>query len=208
MGACRHIADMERRNTTLRRTAALGHADVYLVLLLTLLIILPWTTLRKVPITCNVVSGSVAILHFPQSAAVQPGLFGRIARTPLGDYHAFALVSWGSQPLTGSCTSHSSHNAQTGNYMVIVGQGDFTRDLITHPPTHLWTRTFNFAGVPYMTGVYRRGLYVVTGSAIAVALSVFLQPAYRKGWYLLWISSCVIQRLCLPCGMLNETPVI
>ena len=75
--------------------------------------------------------------------------------------------------------------------MCVVGQGDFTRGLVSDPPTHLWTRSFNFAGLPYMTSLYRSGLYVVTGSAIGVALPVFLQPAHRRGWHLLWISAYV-----------------
>ncbi|KZV79312.1 hypothetical protein EXIGLDRAFT_688846 [Exidia glandulosa HHB12029] len=101
------------------------HADIYLTFFLTFLIILPWTTLRKAAVGANVVSGSVVILRF--RGGMRPGLFGRVARTPLSDYHAFGIVSHG--PRT------SEH------YMCVVGQGDFTRRLVADPPTHLWTRS-------------------------------------------------------------------
>jgi hypothetical protein len=46
-----------------------------------------------------------------------------------------------------------------------------------------------FVGLPYMVNMYRSGLYVVTGAAIGVALSVFLQPDPKSRWHLLWIAS-------------------
>lgn len=79
--------------------------------------------------------------------------------------------------------------------MTIVGQGDFTRGLIADPPTHLWTRSYKFTGLPIMTSFFRRGLYVVTGSAIGVALSILIQRDPKSQWHLLWIAGLVLVSL-------------
>jgi hypothetical protein len=148
--------------------------DIYLAAVLTILIALPWTTVRKVPVDSRVLSRSVVQLRF-RDRGYGVGLFGRVSRHPLRDNHAFGITSFG--PESGE------------HYMLVVGQGDFTRDLIERPPTHLYTRMYKFVGLPYMVNMYRSGLYVVTGTAIGVALSVFLQPDTRSRWHLLWVAS-------------------
>jgi hypothetical protein len=149
--------------------------DIYLTIALTVCIIIPWTTLRKVPVKSEVLSPTVILLRF--KGGYGTGLFGRISRHPLKENHAFGISSF-------SPTSED-------HYMCIVGQGDFTRNLIANPPTYLWTRTFKFVGLPIMTSLYRSGLYVVTGSAIGVALSIFLQRDPKSSWHLLWVCGLV-----------------
>lgn len=149
--------------------------DIYLAIALTVCIIIPWTTLRKVPVKSEVLSPTVILLRFEGGCGT--GLFGRISRHPLKENHAFGISSF-------SPTSEE-------HYMCIVGQGDFTRNLIANPPTYLWTRKFKFVGLPIMTSLYRSGLYVVTGSAIGVALSIFLQRDPKSNWHLLWVCRSV-----------------
>jgi hypothetical protein len=149
--------------------------DIYLTLALTICIIIPWTTLRKVPVKSEVLSPAVILLRF--KGGCRTGLFGRISRHPLTENHAFGIAS-----LSPTSSEH---------YMCIVGQGDFTRSLIANPPTYLWTRQFKFVGLPIMTSFYRSGVYVVTGTAIGVALSVFLQRDPKSSWHLLWICRLV-----------------
>jgi len=139
----------------------------------TICIFIPWTTLRKVPVKSEVLSSSVILLRFKDG--YRSGLFGRVSRHPLKENHAFGIAS--------KSPSSCEH------YMCVVGQGDFTRGLIADPPTHLWTRQYKFVGLPYMCTFYRSGLYVCTGSAIGVALSIFLQRDPRSRWHLLWICS-------------------
>ncbi|KAH8827519.1 hypothetical protein DL96DRAFT_1464630, partial [Flagelloscypha sp. PMI_526] len=148
--------------------------DIYLAAMLTVMVALPWTTLRKVPVDSHVLSPSVIQLRF-HGRGYGVGLFGRVSRHPLRENHAFGISSRGPRAAE--------------HYMLVVGQGDFTRDLIARPPTHLYTRMVKFVGLPYMVNMYRSGLYVVTGAAIGVALSVFLQPDPKSRWHLLWIAS-------------------
>ncbi|KAF9516669.1 hypothetical protein BS47DRAFT_1292070 [Hydnum rufescens UP504] len=147
--------------------------DIYLALAVTICIFLPWTTVRKVPVKAEVLSSSVVALRFRDG--YRSGLFGRISRHPLKENHAFGIASM--SPSSGE------------HCMYVVGQGDFTRGLIADPPSHLWTRQYKFVGLPYMCSFYRSGLYVCTGSAIGVALSIFLQRDPRSRWHLLWVSS-------------------
>jgi hypothetical protein len=149
-------------------------ADIYIVTVITILIALPWMTLRKIPVEPRVLSRSVVQLRF-RGRGYRVGIFGRIARHPLRENHAFGISSLGP-----NAAEHS---------MFVVGQGDFTRGLIEHPPTHVYTRMYKFVGLPYIVSMYRRGLYVITGTAIGVALSVFLQPHPRSRWHLLWVAS-------------------
>lgn len=149
--------------------------DIYLAIVVTICIVAPWMTLRRVPVKPEVLSSSVVLLRF--QGGYRSGLFGRISRHPLKENHAFGIASM--SPSSGE------------HYMCVVGQGDFTRGLIADPPMHLWTRQFKFVGLPYMCNFYRSGLYVCTGSAIGVALSIFLQRDPRSKWHLLWICRCV-----------------
>lgn len=148
--------------------------DIYLIIVLTSLIVLPWTTVRKVPVETRVLSKSVCQIRFIDGGGYSVGYFGRISRHPLKENHAFGITSFGPQ--------------SNDHYMLVVGQGDFTRGLIENPPTHVYTRMYKFVGLPFIVNMYRRGLYVVTGSAIGVALSVFLQPDPKSEWHLLWVA--------------------
>ncbi len=153
--------------------------DIYIAIFLTLIIFLPWTTLRKVPVKAEVLSNSVVLLRF--EGYIRPGLFGRISRNPFSENHAFGITS----------KALEYQPKSNEHYMCVVGQGDFTRGLIASPPTYLWTRAMKFTGLPIMTSFYRSGLYVVTGSAIGVALSIFMQRDPKSRWYLLWIARYV-----------------
>ena len=157
-------------------TSQLAHKpDIYLAVGLTVCIIIPWTTLRKVPVKSEVLSPAVILLRF--QGGYRTGLFGRISRHPLKENHAFGISS-------------VSPNSKE-HYMCIVAQGDFTRGLIADPPIYLWTRKFKFVGLPIVTSLYASGIYIVTGAAIGVALSIFLQRDPKSKWHLLWICRLV-----------------
>ena len=64
-------------------------------------------------------------------------------------WHAFGIMSGG--PESGS------------HCMTVVVRGDFTRKLAEDPPTHLWVRTFRFAGLPYTGRMYSSILVLATG---------------------------------------------
>ncbi|GLU22902.1 hypothetical protein SLE2022_389390 [Rubroshorea leprosula] len=77
--------------------------------------------------------------------------------------------------------------------MMLAGAvGDFTKSLVSNPPSHLWVRQVHFAGLPYLVNMYNRVLLVATGSGICVFLSFLLQPC-RASVCLLWVAKEIKQ---------------
>lgn len=88
------------------------------------------------------------------------------------EYHAFGIVSEG---------PHAEYH-----YMICGVQGDFTKALVTHPPTHVWTREIKFAGVSNTSSIYKRGIRICTGTGVGAGLSTCLQ---NPNWFFIWIGS-------------------
>ncbi|CAK9321095.1 unnamed protein product [Citrullus colocynthis] len=136
---------------------------------ITFLIILPWVTVRRVPVQISAPSGHASIIKF--SGGVKPGLLGRISPSPLSEWHAFGIISDGEK-----------------EHMMLAGAvGDFTKSLVSDPPSHLWIRGVHFAGLPYLVNMYERALVVATGSGICVFLSFLLQTN-RANVHLVWVA--------------------
>ncbi|XP_010054332.2 adenylate-forming reductase 03009 [Eucalyptus grandis] len=125
---------------------------------ITVLIIIPWVTVRRVPVKVSSPSGHASIIKF--QGGVKAGILGRISPSPLSEWHAFGIISDGKDE----------------HIMLAGAVGDFTKSLVTDPPTHLWVRQVHFAGLPYLANMFNRVLLVATGSGICVFLSFLLQP--------------------------------
>ncbi|KAF7792663.1 hypothetical protein EIP86_003760 [Pleurotus ostreatoroseus] len=144
--------------------------EFWYAVLITVLIGIPWCTIRKVPVEITTPSDRVAVIKFQRG--IQQGLLGRISRTATMEYHGFGIISEG---------------VESGCHYIIAGvQGDWTRGLVADPPTHLWTREMKFAGLPYLAHLYRRGVAICTGSGIGAVLSTCVQ---LDNWFLIWIGS-------------------
>ncbi|GJE92421.1 hypothetical protein PsYK624_085750 [Phanerochaete sordida] len=151
-----------------RRTV--GAQEFWYTLFVTLLVVGPWLTVRKVPVEITTPSPRVAVVKFHKG--VQQGLLGRVSRSALGEYHGFGIISEG---------------AKSGAHYMIAGvQGDWTRQLVADPPKHLYTREMKFAGLPYLAHLFRRGICICTGSGIGAVLSTCVQ---LDNWFLIWIGS-------------------
>lgn len=141
---------------------------------ITVLIIIPWLTVRRVPVRISSPSGHAAIIKF--DGGVKAGILGRISPSPFSEWHAFGIISDNKK-----------------EHMMLAGAvGDFTKSLVSHPPRHLWVRQVHFAGLPYLTNMYNRVLLVATGSGICVFLSFLLQPC-KAEVCLLWVTKGVEQ---------------
>ncbi|XP_027343316.1 adenylate-forming reductase 06235-like [Abrus precatorius] len=136
--------------------------ECWFTLTITILVVIPWLSVRKVPVSVSAPSSHASIIKF--EGGVQAGLLGRISPSPLSEWHAFGIISDGKK-----------------EHMMLAGAvGDFTKSLISTPPKHLWVRTMHFAGLPYLVNLYQRVLLVATGSGICVFLSFLLQPSQEK----------------------------
>ncbi|KAF8233328.1 hypothetical protein L208DRAFT_899095 [Tricholoma matsutake] len=137
---------------------------------MTVFLITPWFTIREVEVKVEIPSPKVAVLRFERG--MQQGLLARISRGGVMEYHAFGIISEGTQ--------------SKEHYLICGVQGDFTRSLVNDTPTRIWTRQLKFAGVSNTSALYKRGIRVCTGTGLGAALSTCLQS---PDWYLIWIGS-------------------
>ncbi|CAN7132369.1 hypothetical protein BRARA_H00958 [Brassica rapa] len=143
--------------------------EFWFTLAITVAILLPWLTVRRVPVDISSLSGHASLIKF--SGGVKPGILGRISPSPLSEWHAFGIISDG----------------KTSHMMLAGAVGDFTKSLVSKPPTHLWVRTVHFAGLPYLVNLYDKVLLVATGSGICVFLSFLMQQS-KADVYLIWVA--------------------
>ncbi|KAK4770033.1 hypothetical protein SAY87_030565 [Trapa incisa] len=148
--------------------------EFWFTVAITVLIIIPWLSVRRVAVRVTSASGHAALIKF--QGGIKAGILGRISPSPLSEWHAFGIISDGKS-----------------EHMMLAGAvGDFTKSLVTNPPSHLWVRQVHFAGLPYLVNMYDRVLLVATGSGICVFLSFLLQPC-RANVRLLWVAKGIEQ---------------
>jgi hypothetical protein len=143
--------------------------ELWLTAVITFLTFLPWLTVRRVPVAVTAPSTHASIITF--QGGVKAGLLGRISRSPLSEWHAFGIIS----------------DDGDAHAMLAGAVGDFTRGLVSDPPSHLWVRRVHFAGLPYLISMYRRVTMVATGSGICVFMSFILQPSSAEV-SLVWVA--------------------
>lgn len=148
--------------------------EFWFTLVITLSIIFPWLFVRRVPVKVSAPSNHASLIKF--QGGIESGILGRISRSPLSEWHAFGIISDGKE-----------------EHMMLAGAvGDFTRGLVSNPPTHLWVRGLRFAGLPYLINMYKRVVVVATGSGICVFLSFMLQPC-PADVYFIWVAKGIEQ---------------
>jgi NAD(P)H-flavin reductase len=144
----------------------------WILVLLTLATIHPWLLLRRVPVVAEPLSPHAVRLHFAH-ATVRFGQGISVARHPLADWHSFA-----------SFTDQFDHPSTKFSCLVSKA-GDWTRQAIAHPPTHLWKRGVPTYGFGYVFRMFARIIVVTTGSGIGPCLS-FIEDARRPAMRVVW----------------------
>ncbi|SJL07723.1 related to non-ribosomal peptide synthetase [Armillaria ostoyae] len=118
--------------------SALVHsAAFWLMIILSLSLILPWTKLRKVPV---------------RSPHPVPGSFQRFSTDPLNEWHSFATIAV---------------PGQSGFSIIISQAGDWTTEIIANPPKEIYVRGIPTCGALRIIPLFKRVLFVATGSGIA-----------------------------------------
>ena len=140
----------------------LGAWQIWLLGLITASIVWPWLTLRRVPVTVQRPSPHAAIVHFDYGVTPAHVSAVGISRSPLREWHAFATVTT---------------PGRSGYRLLVSRAGDWTSRFIDDPPSHLWVRgVLTRAPIPAIEVMYRRVVYVVTGSGIGPVLGQILSP--------------------------------
>ncbi|WP_410791731.1 hypothetical protein [Kribbella sp. C-35] len=163
------LAD-ERRGAEPLLSAIAGTPTVWVLMLTTISSLLPWTMLRRIPIEVVRPSSHVALVRAGRSRPMA-GSARAIARHPLQQWHSFAVIPTPGAP---------------GFRMAVSRAGDWTGDFIDNPPTHVWVRGVATAGMANYGTVFRRVVYLVTGSGIGPVLAHVL--AARVPHKLVWVT--------------------
>ncbi len=127
----------------------------WLLCLITLSIASPWMTLRKVPITVETPSNHVAVVQFDYGETPFAGSSNAVSLNPLFEWHSFANI-----PTPG----------KDGYRLVISRAGDWTGRFIDNPPSHVWVKGITTSGVARIETLFKKVVYVGTGSGIGPIL--------------------------------------
>ena len=127
----------------------------WFLLLITFLIILPWTRLRKVDAFPEKLSNHAIQIHF-KYRKMGPVLGIRIADNPMTEWHSFATIP----------SSDDSFS------LIVSDAGDWTKKQIMQPASKYWIRGIPISGVLRMAYVFKRIVVVTTGSGIGPVLSM------------------------------------
>ncbi|QDY08042.1 hypothetical protein FJK98_13450 [Micromonospora sp. HM134] len=138
---------------------------------LTVSIALPWLRLRRVPVVVHRPSSHVALVHFDHGVTPFPGSSTAVSRSPLWEWHSFANV-----PTPG----------RSGFRLTVSRAGDWTGRFVDDPPRRLWVKGISTAGVANIETLFRRVLYVATGSGIGPVLPHLL--AGQVPAHLVWVA--------------------
>jgi hypothetical protein len=135
--------------------ALLDSPGVWMLLLLTGSILLPWLRLRKVPVQIERPSSHVALVRFNYGVTPFAGSSTTVSRNPLIEWHSFANV-----PAPG----------QNGFRLTISRAGDWTGQFIDDLPAQVWVKGIPTAGVGNIDKLFKRVVWVATGSGIGPTL--------------------------------------
>jgi hypothetical protein len=146
---------------------------------------------------------------------MRQGLFVRIARRPLSDYHLFGIVSWVPiylivKMILTLFTPHSEGIDAEYHYLICGVQGDFTKNLQKNPAVRLWTRQLTVCCVSTRNSflwinhrdaqltsfansstLYKRGVMVCTGTGIGTGLSTCLQVSLLQPYETIRVLNCM-----------------
>lgn len=135
--------------------AVLNSFSFWMLVLITFSIALPWMRLKKVDVNMVRPSNHVTLARFNYGETPFAGSSTVLSRSPLMEWHAFANV-----PEPG----------RDGFRLTISRAGDWTGKLIDDQPKKLWVKGITTAGVGNIDKLFKRVVWVATGSGIGPCL--------------------------------------
>ncbi len=141
---------------------------VWVLLVLTLSIALPWLRLRKVAVSHQRPSGH-AVISTLRHTTPFAGSSTAISLQPLLEWHSFANIPTPGQP---------------GFRLIISRAGDWTGRFIEQMPSHVWVKGITTAGVANVETLFKSVVYIATGSGIGPVMPHLL--ARQVPIQLLW----------------------
>ncbi|MET1411871.1 hypothetical protein ABVF61_06370 [Roseibium sp. HPY-6] len=132
----------------------------WMLCLITLSIASPWLTLKRVNVEIVKPSNHVVLARFNYGDTPFAGSSNAISHTPFGEYHSFANIPAPNEP---------------GYRLAISRAGDWTGDFIDTPPSKVWVKGITTSGVARIEDLFRKVVYVGTGSGIGPILPHLLK---------------------------------
>ena len=141
----------------------------WMAIIVTVAIVHPWLSLRKIHITPEYISPHAVRLHFDYTN-IKVGQGISISNHPLKDWHSFAGFP---------------DSSGKGFSCLVSKAGDWTADCVTRQPTRMWKRSVPTYGYGRAMMMFHRLIIVATGSGIGPIFS-FLEHANRPPMRVLW----------------------
>ena len=132
----------------------------WMLCLITLSIVSPWLTLKRVKVDVVKPSNHAVVVGFDYGDTPFAGSSNAISHSPFGEYHSFANVPTPGTP---------------GYRLVISRAGDWTGRFIDNPPSHVWVKGITTSGVARIEELFTKVVYVGTGSGIGPILPHLLK---------------------------------
>lgn len=128
-----------------------GSPAFWMLCLITLSILSPWLTLKKVPIEVVKPSDHAVSIRFNYGDTPFPGSSNAISLSPLREWHSFANIAT---------------PGEEGYRLIVSRAGDWTGSFIDNPPSHVWVKGITTSGVARIEVLFKKVVYVATGSGI------------------------------------------
>lgn len=127
---------------------------------LTFVVALPWMKLKKVKVDLKRPSNHVTLANFDYGVTPFAGSSTDLSRNPLFEWHSFANVP---------------APDKDGYRLTISRAGDWTGQLIDDLPEEIWVKGIPAAGVGNIENLFKRVVWVATGSGIGPCLPHLLK---------------------------------
>jgi hypothetical protein len=137
--------------------AVIYHSPVlYLLVIVTISLIIPWLRLRKVTVVPEPLSSHAIRLHFDYTN-VPLCASPRFSHNPLKEWHSFVGIP---------------EDDGIGYSIIVSKAGDWTSRIINSPPKSMWVRGVPARGVLHIAPIFKSVVLVATGSGIGPILSL------------------------------------
>ncbi|KAK3358701.1 hypothetical protein B0T25DRAFT_449548 [Lasiosphaeria hispida] len=197
-------ADAGQTNGVPFGKALLVSPNFWMLVIITLIVIYPWTRMRLRDVEAEVLSEHCVKLNF-NYRDVHYGQAIRLTDAPLSETHAFGVIPFPRAPKPATISTSStgmseksrkfsnkslvparktqsestpsvlSHAGERGFSVIVSNAGDWTKKIIRDPPKKIYTRGTPQFGVLRVAGLFEPCIIIATGSGIAPCLSLFVQ---------------------------------
>ena len=139
---------------------------------ITICLIYPWLWLRRLPVKAQRRSTHAMELRFHNRNVASCASLS-MSVNPVMENHKFVAIP------------HVPEDPEMGYSVIVSNAGDWTRDFINSPPTHVWHRGAPIIGMMRIAACFRPVLVISTGSGIGPCLS-FLNCHRGHPAHVLW----------------------